>query len=151
MVGFYLQRWRIEEFFRALKSGCKIEQLAFRSAERMQRAIAINAVIAWRIMLMTRLGRQVPNCQAELMFSDHELLFLDSYARQYQLTPPGDLGAAIELVADLGGYRARKHDHDPGDQIMWYGYNALSNATIGHRAAFAAYGIDASWDERKPR
>ena len=50
IVGFYLQRWRIEDFFRVLKSGCRIEFLLFRTAERLQRAITINAVIAWRIM-----------------------------------------------------------------------------------------------------
>ncbi len=46
MVGFYLQRWKVEDFFRVLKSGCRTEFLLFRTAERLQRAIAINAVIA---------------------------------------------------------------------------------------------------------
>ena len=142
VVGYYLQRWRIEDFFRVLKSGCKVETLAFRTADRLQRAIAINAVIGWRIMLMTRIGRQVPNCEAKLMFSDHELLFLHSYASQYKLAPPDDLGAAIALVANLGGYRARKHDPEPGDQIMWRGYDRLSSATLGHQTALEAYQID---------
>ena len=35
-----------EDFFRVLKPGCKVEHLAFRTADRLQRAIAINAVIA---------------------------------------------------------------------------------------------------------
>ena len=142
MIGHYLQRWRVEEFFRVLKSGCKVEMLAFRTAHRLKRAIAINAVIGWRIMLMTRLGRQVPNCDPKLMFSDHELLFLQNHAKLYGLTPPDDLGAAIALVANLGGYRARKHDPEPGDQIMWHGYDRLSNATLGHRTAIEAYRIN---------
>ena len=134
-VAFYLQRWRVEDYFRVLKSGCRVEFLAFRTAERLQRAIAINSVIAWRIMLMTLLGRQVPDCDPELMFTDHELAFLRDYAIECTLPAPKSLGTAARLVAVLGGYQNRKHDPDPGNQIMWRGYERLSAATLGHRIA----------------
>ena len=135
MIDFYLQRWRIEDFFRVLKSGCRVEHLAFHAAHRLQRAIAINAVIAWRIMLMTLLGREVPDCDATLMFTDHELAFLLDYADKFSQTPPRGLSTAVRLVALLGGYRNRTHDPDPGHQIMWRGYERLSSATLGHRIA----------------
>ena len=138
VIDFYLQRWRIEDFFRVLKSGCRVEHLAFHRADRLQRAIAINAVIAWRIMLMTLLGRDVPNCAASLMFTDEELAFLRDYAQQYSQSEPQDLSTAVRLVALLGGYRARKHDPAPGNQIMWRGYQRLSAATLGHRIALEA-------------
>ena len=138
VIDFYLQRWRIEDFFRVLKSGCRVEYLAFHRADRLQRAIAINAVIAWRIMLMTLLGRDVPNCAASLMFTDEELAFLRDYAQQYSQSEPQDLSTAVRLVALLGGYRARKHDPAPGNQIMWRGYQRLSAATLGHRIALEA-------------
>ena len=138
IVGFYLQRWRIEDFFRVLKSGCRIEFLLFRTAERLQRAIAINAVIAWRIMVMTLLGRQVPDCEPQLMFADHELDFLRDYALENTLKTPDRLGDAVRLVAHLGGYRDRKHDPDPGNQIMWHGQTRLSSAALGHRIGFQA-------------
>ena len=32
---------------------------------------------------------------------------------------PVQLGDAVRLVAHLGGYRDRKHDPEPGNQIMW--------------------------------
>ena len=48
IIGYYLQRWRVEDFFRLLKSGCRVEHLAFRTADQLQRAITLNAVIAWR-------------------------------------------------------------------------------------------------------
>ena len=133
IVGFYLQRWRIEDFFRVLKSGCRVEFLLFRTAERLQRAIAINAVIAWRIMVMTLLGRQVPDCEPQLMFADHELDFLRNYALDNNLAAPDRLADAVRLVAHLGGYRDRKHDPDPGNQIMWHGQTRLSSAALGHR------------------
>ena len=138
IVGFYLQRWRIEDFFRVLKSGCRIEFLLFRTAERLQRAITINAVIAWRIMVMTLLGRQVPDCEPQLMFADHELDFLRDYAVENDLATPDRLGDAVRLVAHLGGFRDRKHDPDPGNQIMWHGQTRLSSAALGHRIGFRA-------------
>ena len=54
------QRWRVEDFFRTLTSGCKVECLRIRTADRLGRAIAICAVIAWRIMLMILFGCHVP-------------------------------------------------------------------------------------------
>ncbi len=137
-VGFYLQRWRIEDYFRVLKSGCRVEHLLFRTADRLQRAVAINAVIAWRIMVMTLLGRQVPDCEPQLMFTDNELGFLRDYAQEHGLTAPDRLGGAVSAVAHLGGYRGRRHDPDPGNQIMWHGQTRLSSAALGHRIGFRA-------------
>ena len=88
LIGDYLRRWRVEDFFRVLKSGCRAEHLAFHTAERLQRAITINAVIAWRLMLMTLLGREVPECDAALPFSDVEWRFLNDYAAHSTLPAP---------------------------------------------------------------
>ena len=110
----YLQRWRIENFFRVLKSGCRVEHLAFRTVDRLQRAIAIDSVIAWGLMAMTQLGRQVPDCAAELLFTDSELSFLSDYAEEFRLPGPDRLGPAVWLVAHLGGYRGRKQASESG-------------------------------------
>ncbi len=138
IVGFYLQRWKVEDFFRVLKSGCRAEFLLFRTAGRLQRAMAINAVIAWRIMVMTLLGREVPDCEPSLMFTDEELNFLRDHAEQHAMPAPVQLSDAVQLVAHLGGYRNRKHDPDPGHQIMWHGQTRLSSAALGHRIRFLA-------------
>ena len=71
-----------------LKSGCRVEALAHETAERLQRAIAINAVIAWRIMLMTLLGRETPALPAEVLFSDLEFRVLRAYAKKNTCRPP---------------------------------------------------------------
>ena len=134
VVGFYLQRCRIEDFFRILKSGCRVEFLLFRTAERLQRAVAINAVIARRIMVMTLLGRQVPDCEPQLMFADHEIDFLRTYARAYELETPNRLGDAVRCVAHLG-YQDRRHDPESGHQTMWHGLTRLSSAALGHQLA----------------
>lgn len=128
----YALRWRIEDWHRVLKSGCRIEQLAHRRVERLERALAINLVIGWRIMLMTLLGREVPELPAEVLFSDLEIEVLQAYAKAHRLTPPTLLGEAVLLVARLGGYLGRKHDPPPGHQLMWYGYQDLTFMCKGY-------------------
>lgn len=81
-LRWYCLRWRVEDFYRVLKSGCRIEQIAHHTAERLQRAIAINLVIAWRIMLMTLLGRHVPDLPPEVLFSPIELQLLRAYSKK---------------------------------------------------------------------
>ena len=46
------------------------------SVDRLERAIAINPVIAWRLMVMTQLGREVPALPADILFSDIKILVL---------------------------------------------------------------------------
>jgi len=87
-VKWYCLRWRIEDWHRVLKSGCKVEELANKTAERLKRALAINQVIAWRIMLMTLLGRETPELPAEVLFSDLEVKVLSAYAKKKVLLPP---------------------------------------------------------------
>lgn len=72
----YTLRWRIEEWHRVLKSGCRIESHQHHSAERLARAIAIDAVIAWRVMLLTLLGREVPEIPCKMIFAPWECSLL---------------------------------------------------------------------------
>ena len=81
-LRWYVLRWRIEDWHRVLKSGCRIKDLSHKTAERLRRAIAISLVIAWRIMLMTLMGRETPELPAEVMFSDIELKTLRAYAKK---------------------------------------------------------------------
>ena len=90
-LRWYCLRWRIEDWHRVLKSGCKIEDLAHKSAERLKRAVGINLVIAWRIMLMTLLGRECPELPSEVLFSDLEIEVLRAYAKKKDLSSPPNL------------------------------------------------------------
>lgn len=81
-LRWYTLRWRIEDWHRVLKSGCNIGDLKHKTAERLRRAIGINLVIAWRIMLMTLLGRETPELPAEILFSDIEIRTLRAYAKK---------------------------------------------------------------------
>lgn len=130
-LRWYTLRWRIEDWHRVLKSGCRIEDLAHESAERLRRAIGINLVIAWRIMLMTLLGRETPELPAEVLFSDIELRTLHAYAKKKRLKPPLLLGEAVLLVAKIGGYLRRNNDPPPGHQLLWRGYTEFQFMCLG--------------------
>ena len=67
-VRWYCRRWRIEEWHRVMKSGCQILGHQNHTAQVLLRAIAIDAVIAWRIMLLALLGREVPELPAGALF-----------------------------------------------------------------------------------
>jgi hypothetical protein len=69
---WYCRRWRIEEWHRVMKSGCKILEHQNHDAEVLLRAIALDAVIAWRIMLLALLGREVPGLPCDLLFNPCE-------------------------------------------------------------------------------
>lgn len=129
----YALRWRIEDWHRVIKTGCRVQELAHERLERLERSIAINLVIGWRIMVMTLLGREVPDLPAEVLFSEIEIEVLSAWAngRRYA-KPPRKLGEAIRLVAMLGGYPGRKHDPPPGHEVMWYGYQYLTTLCVGY-------------------
>ena len=67
-LRWYCRRWRIEEWHRVMKSGCKILEHQNREAHVLLRAIALDAVIAWRIMLLALLGREVPELPVDTLF-----------------------------------------------------------------------------------
>lgn len=124
-LRWYSLRWRIEDWHRVLKTGCHIESLQYQTATRLQRVVAIHLVIAWRIMLMTLLGRQSPDLPAQALFCDIEIDVLTAYAKKKGVTFTNQLNNAVRLVARLGGYIERGTQPPPGHQIMWRGYALL--------------------------
>jgi hypothetical protein len=72
----YASRWRIEEWHRILKNDCGIQAHQHHTAERLGKAAAIDAVIAWRAMLITLLGREAPDLPAKFFFSPLECRLL---------------------------------------------------------------------------
>ncbi len=105
----YRLRWRIEDWHRILKSGCRAAFLNLQTAERLERAIAIKGVIAWRLHAMVLLGRETPELPADTLFAELEIQVLRDVARKRP--PPEDLGTAVLIMATLGGDMARKNKH----------------------------------------
>ena len=129
VLNWYRLRWRIEDWHRVLKSGCKVEHLGHRTGERIERAVTINAVIAWRLTVMTLLGRETPELPAAVLYSDIESMALNDFARDRKLPPPDNLGRAVRTMAILGGYLNRNKEPPPGHQKIWSGYTLLNAAS----------------------
>ena len=68
-IQWYLCRWQIEVYFHILKNGCKVEQLQLQSRERIEVALALYLLVAWRVLYLTRRGRTVPDLSCEVAFS----------------------------------------------------------------------------------
>jgi hypothetical protein len=138
IVDLYTRRWRIEEWHRVLKSGCKVQEHQHETAERLKRAIAIDVVLAWRIQLMTLLSREVPELPCTVFFDDWEVTVLQALQEQRTKSPLErhlTLAEAVTAVARLGGYLARRSDPPPGSTVMWRGLIRLHGMVEGYRLA----------------
>ncbi len=77
-VQWYCRRWGIEEWHRALKNGCGVEQREFKTAEHLQRALAFDLIVAWRVLVCVKLGRVLPQLPASVLYSPDELQVLQA-------------------------------------------------------------------------
>ena len=129
-VNYYKRRWKIEEYFRVLKSGCKIEDYKLDSAEKLKRIIAISMIVAYKILLLTSLARAQPELPAEKIFSPDELLVLNAASfeigKKNEFIKIQTIGQAIKVIARMGGYQDRKNDHPPGAESLWAGLTKLA-------------------------
>ena len=75
-VQWYCKRWGIEEWHRALKTGCGVEHREFKTAGHLQRVLAFDLIVAWRVLALVKLGRQLPQLPASVLYSEDELKVL---------------------------------------------------------------------------
>jgi hypothetical protein len=71
-IDWYRRRWLAEIFFRILKSGCRVEALQLGTRERLERALALYLIVAWRILALVTLGRECPQLSCEVVFAPEE-------------------------------------------------------------------------------
>ncbi len=87
----------------------------------VQTALALYMVIAWRINRLMRLGRALGDLPADLVFEPDEwkAAFILNKKPVPQKVPP--LNTVIRLIAQRGGFLARKDDGEPGVKSIWLG------------------------------
>ena len=131
-LAWYAQRWQIEVYHRTLKSGCRIEQRQLSSAGRLENCLAIDMVVAWRVLHLTKLGRDTPDVPCTVFFEDHEWQALWGFVHHTPQLPaePPSLRTAIRLVAGLGGFLGRKSDGEPGCHTLWLGLQRLDDIAM---------------------
>jgi len=140
-VAWYRKRWLVEIFFRILKSGCQVEALQLATRERLERALALYLVIAWRILHLVTLGRDCPGLPCDAAFSAEEwrAAWLVAKRRPPPDAPP-PLGEMVRIVAGFGGFLGRKGDGHPGPKALWEGLLKLMAYVEAFQAAREVYG-----------
>jgi len=130
-LRWYAVRWSIEVFHRTLKSGCRIEDRRLAEAGHLQACLALDMIVAWRVLYLTRLGRQTPEVPCSVFFEEEEWKALYAYHHQSATVPdePPTLGVAMRMVARIGGFLGRTGDGDPGPTVLWRGLDKLSFIT----------------------
>jgi hypothetical protein len=131
LIDWYRARWEIELFFHVLKNGCRVEALQLATIERVERALALYLVVAWRVARLMRLGRSCPQLDAELLFERDEWQAAFILNQRPPPPTPPPLNDVIRLIARLGGFLARKHDGEPGVKTIWLGLQRVMDFATG--------------------
>ena len=120
LIDWYRARWEIEIFFNVLKNGCEVEELQLSAMDRLERALALFMVVAWRIAYLMRKGRTCPDLDATLFFDPDEIRA--AYLLNKKKAPAApSMNEVLRMVARIGGFLARKHDGEPGVKTIWRG------------------------------
>lgn len=131
LIDWYRARWEIEIFFHILKNGCRVEALQLSTLARLELAITLYMVVAWRIDRLMRLGRACPDLDAELLFDRDEWRAAFILNKKKLPPKPPRLNEVIRLIAMLGGFLARKGDGEPGVQTIWLGLQRVMDFAAG--------------------
>jgi hypothetical protein len=134
LIDWYRCRWEVEIFFNVLKNGCKVEALQLSTIERLELALALFMIIAWRIQMLMRLGRTCPEIDCEIVFDREEWQAAYIVARKPIPTEPPSLNTVIRLIASFGGFLGRKGDGEPGVKTIWIGLQRVYDFAAGIRA-----------------
>jgi len=134
-LRWYCLRWRIEVYFKVIKSGFKVEDCRLESADRLIRYLAVVSIVAWRVYWLTLVARTAPNASALLFLDDFgwKILFVKFNPNSKIPKRAPSMKQATIWVAQLGGFLARKGDGDPGITHIWRGLRKLADMIEGAR------------------
>jgi len=137
VVDWYRARWTIEEYFKALKTGCGLEQRQLGDLHALTNALALLVPIAWRLLLLKTEARTKPTAPANVLLDDQEIEVLRAAVVGRRRLPedPTILDAMLS-IASLGGHL--KHNGPPGWQTLARGYQTLRALTMGWTLRCAA-------------
>jgi hypothetical protein len=130
-VDNYRSRWVIEDFFKALKTGCAFEKRQLESLHALSNALAVFSVIAWRMLLARSVAHSDPTGRPTSALSETQVRLLKH--RLKLKTLPANAHDALFAVARLGGHI--KNNGDPGWRTIGAGFEKLLLLEAGWQAA----------------
>jgi len=132
-MKWYCLRWRIEVYFKVIKSGYKVEDCRLERSERLIRYLAVVSIVAWRVYWLTLVSRTAPNTPALLFLNDFDWKILFAKFNPNKKIPkcPPTMKQITIWIAQLGGFLAKKGDGEPGVTHIWQGLKKLANMIEG--------------------
>lgn len=136
-VMWYCLRWRIEMFFKVLKSGFKVEDCRLGNADRLIKYLTVMSVVAWRLFTITLMARTDPDtpCSEFLVENEWKVLFCKIHKNKKIPATTPHMGEVVVWIARLGGFLARKNDGFPGTVTLWRGWKRLNDLVDGWNLA----------------
>jgi len=131
VADWYRHRWTIEEYFKCLKTGCKVQERQLQEGERLEPLIAMLSIAALRLLNVKRIAKLTPEVPAT-----------DAVPREYVEVLSKLRGIPLKKLtcdrfwretAKLGGFMGRRGDGDPGWQTLWSGWHDLHLIVMGAR------------------
>jgi hypothetical protein len=136
IVDAYRARWTIEEFFKALKTGCSIEKRQLESLPALLNALAVFVPIAFQLLALRSAARTTPERPASLLLNPIQLLVLERH-RAIRLAPHATARSALKAIAQLGGHIS--NNGDPGWIVLGRGFQKLLDLEEGARVALGDF------------
>ena len=132
IIQYYSVRFMIEVLFRTLKSGCRVEERRFEHIDRMLPCVAVYLIVAWRTLMICRLGRSCPEMDCEAIFDPAEWksVWMTVTGKKPPRRVP-TLNQSLPLIAQLGGYVNYPGRKDPpGPQTIWLGMQRMYDLAL---------------------
>lgn len=131
VVDHYRARWLIEDYFKALKTGCAFEKRQLTTFDGLVRALAIFIPVAWRLLVLRHLGRAASSLPVVRCVDADQLHLLRKLLdrRRYQLPPDPTIRDVMLGIAALGGHIT--NNGAPGWLVLGRGLTRLLDAEVG--------------------
>ena len=135
VVDHYRTRWLIEEYFKALSTGCGFEKRQLTSLSGLVRALAVFIPMAWRLLVLRHLGRAPQSVPVGHVLDRVQLLLLRRLLERRGYRPPSrpTMRDAMLGIAALGGHV--KNNGAPGWLVLGRGITRLFDIELGWRLA----------------
>ncbi len=133
VIEWYENRWLVEEWHKALKSGCRLEARQLQSVDRLLPLAGVLSVVAVLLVQLKHAARTRPNQLASQSVPALWLKLLE--AKRKIKTRDVTNYQFWRAVAKLGGFLGRRHDGEPGWQLIWRGWQELHTLAEGARLA----------------
>ncbi len=133
VIEWYKCRWIIEEYHKAIKSGCKVEERQLKTSERLENFLGVANIVALRLLKLRDYARNSPHLSAKQIIDPLKVDIL----RKYRDIKKDDITIYeyYREVAKMGGFIGRKSDGEPGWQTLWRGETELGLMVIGAKMA----------------